>query len=457
MLKLNSNIVLEIETVTAEIIDKCIEENTFSNPVFIANEQNRRSNRDIEETITTYRHKEGYLILPRGYMRDLLGAFQVADITPSIIDERASAQCSYPDRLKGIELRNYQERAVDAAGMFDQGVIVSPTGSGKSFIGLEIIRQKGQKALIIVHRAELARQWATVIEERLGITAGFIAGDEWNLGDEITIAMVQTLASREDETKGLSNSFGTIIADEGHHIPSSTFFSVIGLLNAKYRYGLSATPNRRDGLEQVIYRAVGPAIATIEKQEVENVGATVPATVIPIETGHNPGLVNSWHEYLESISHNLGRNKIILDLATKADGAALVLVDRVTHAEQLSAMLEKVGISHVLAHGGVDRDGLMDKIKSSRLTIGTTGILGEGVDVSIWGTLIMGAPISSEIKLMQAVGRVVRPFPGKEQAIVYDLRDDCGFSGSSFKKRFEIYKKNNIWVDFKGSQRMAGQ
>jgi type I site-specific restriction-modification system R (restriction) subunit len=69
----------------------------------------------------------------------------------------------------------------------------------------------------------------------------------------------------------------------------------------------------------------------------------------------------------------------------------------------------------------------------------------------------MGAPISSEIKLMQAVGRVVRPFPGKEQAIVYDLRDDCGFSGSSFKKRFEIYKKNNIWVDFKGSQRMAGQ
>jgi type I site-specific restriction-modification system R (restriction) subunit len=62
--------------------------------------------------------------------------------------------------------------------------------------------------------------------------------------------------------------------------------------------------------------------------------------------------------------------------------------------------------------------------------------------------LIMASPISSEIKLMQAIGRVVRAHPGKKNALIYDLKDDCGFSGASFKKRFEIYRKNEIWVEF---------
>ena len=161
---------------------------------------------------------------------------------------------------------------------------------------------------------------------------------------------------------------------------------------------------------------------------------------------------------MDAITDSTERNLLILNLAQKTDGAVLILVDRVAHAEHLSKMLTLLGTEHALAHGQLnkkDRENVMEQIKTAKLTIGTTSLLGEGLDISVWGTLILGAPISSEIKLLQAIGRIVRPANGKEKALVYDLKDDCAFSGSSFKKRFEIYKKNKIWVEFNGNKKAA--
>jgi superfamily II DNA or RNA helicase len=286
----------------------------------------------------------------------------------------------------------------------------------------------------------------------MGIKSSFIGDGHWEIGDLITIGMVQTLASREEEAKALSNAFGLVLLDEGHHAPASTFFDVLGLLSSKYRYSVSATPNRRDGLEKMIYLCVGPILANIDKDEVEGMGSTVPVTVFSIKTGFKPGLLNSWSEYLDTLTTNTNRNMLIIDLVQQSEEPTLVLVDRVAHAEQLSDMLNRRAVEHVVAHGRIgkkDREIVMDKIKSAKVTVGTTSLLGEGLDVSCWAKLIMGAPISSEIKLMQAIGRIVRPDHGKERAFVYDLKDDCGFSGASFNKRMEIYKKNKIWVEFR--------
>ena len=448
-LKLNSNIVLKYNK--DEILNQCIKENTFENPIYVSNEENGRSNWNTERFITTYRHEDDSIVLPRGYMRDLLKILKEHDITPEIIDERVCSHCHYPEKLNEVTLRSYQTRAVDEAMKFDQGAIISPTGSGKSLIGLEIIRRRGQKAIIIVHRSELAKQWIRVIEERLGIKAGFIGDGEWVIGDQITVAMVQTLASSENGVKLVSDSVGMVLVDEGHHLPSDQFFSITNLLAAKYRYMMSATVERRDGLETMIYRAIGPSIANISREEVEELGATVPATVIQIQTGFNPGLVNSWSEYLDTLTTSTERNIRITELARQSDGYCLILVDRVAHTEQLSEMLTRRNIDHVVAHGKIskkEREGVMERIKTAKLTIGTTSLLGEGLDVSAWDTLIMGAPISSEIKLLHAVGRIVRPSKGKEKAVVYDLKDECGFSGASFNKRFAIYKKNKILVQF---------
>jgi superfamily II DNA or RNA helicase len=448
-LKLTVKERLFIESPSEELRSRIIKDNTFANPKYEANAQHGYSNWQTKETIETFKNLNGGVSLPRGYARDLIAIFHEEGISISIEDLRVTRPVEFPP-LRAT-LRPYQEQAVEKALQSSQGVIVAPTGSGKTLIGLEIIRQRQQKTLIIVHRSDLAQQWADVILDRLGLKASFISNGRFAVGDKITIAMIQTLSSKADEAKKLGDEFGLVLVDEVHHIPAETFSEVIGWMSAKYLYGLSATLERRDGLEPMIYRGIGPAIATISKAEVEELGAIVPLAVTAMNTGFDPGSVSSWSEYLDTLTTATERNQLIIDLAIKAADPVLILVDRVAHAEQLSEMLSQRNVDHVLAHGQLkadERSSAMDRIKTAQLTIGTTSLLGEGLDVSAWSVLILASPISSEIKLKQALGRIVRPAVGKERGIVYDLKDDCGFAGHSFKSRFEIYKKNKIWVNF---------
>jgi superfamily II DNA or RNA helicase len=431
-----------------DIYSHIIKDNTFANPKYVANERNGYSNWQTQRSIETFKCIPGGLSVLRGYAPSLINLCNNIGAETCIEDLCVTHPTTFPSL--SVELRHYQKRAVEQALNVDQGVIVSPTGSGKSLIGLEIIRQRGQKTLIIVHRADLAKQWIDVIKERMGLKAGLIGDGRFEIGEQITVGMIQTISSK-DEAKKLGDAFGLVLVDEAHHIPAESFSDAIGGMSAKFLYGLSATVGRRDGLEQMIYRCIGPAIATVSKAEVEALGATVPLSVVSVQTDFNPGPVNSWNEYLDTLTASTARNLLIVDLARRSPDPVLILCDRVAHAEQLSEMLYKRGTEHVIAHGKLkaeDRGAAMVKIKTAHITIGTSGLLGEGLDVASWSVLIMASPISSEIKLMQALGRIVRPAQGKEQGLVYDLRDDCGFAGSSFKNRFAIYKKNNIWVEF---------
>ena len=104
-----------------------------------------------------------------------------------------------------------------------------------------------------------------------------------------------------------------------------------------------------------------------------------------------------------------------------------------------------------LAHGSISREErttLMGRVRSARITVATTSLIGEGIDVSHWENLIIASPISSEVKLLQAIGRVLRPNEGKELGSVLDLIDNCGFSGASLKNRLTIYRKHNIKFSF---------
>jgi len=440
---------VSVSSPSGNLYSSIIKDNTFANPKYVSNIQYGYSNQKINEKIETFSRFDGGIALPRGYLQDLLNICDEEGIITTVKDLRATNNTTFP--LLNVKLRPYQKRAVNEAMLVDQGIIVSPTGSGKTLIGLEIIRQRKQKTLIILHRADLARQWSDVIFDQFGIKAGMISEGNFEIGEEITIAMVQTLSSKSEETRDISELFGLILVDENHHIPAQSFSQVVGSLSARYAYGLSATLGRSDGLEEIIYRSIGNIVATVTREEVEALGSTVPITVQSIKTGFNPGSLGSWNDYLNSITDNKKRNSLILSLACKSSSPSLILTDRVEHAEILSKMLDSRNIDHVLAHGKLktkERVKAMASIQEAKITIGTAGLLGEGLDVSGWGVLIMANPISSEIKLMQAIGRIVRPAKGKTKALVCDLTDDCGFAGSSFKKRFEIYKKNKIWVKF---------
>ena len=427
-------------------------ENTFRNPVYQKNESYGYSNAGVSPTIKAFKVDESGVSLPLGYLENLIELLKESSLSFEIQDERVSSHITRRIGLKDVSLRPYQKRAVNEALKGDRGVIVSPTGSGKTIIGLEIISRRKQRALILVHRKELALQWEQVILDRLGVKPGLIGGGVWKEGKEITIALIQTLASRKEQLDEIKQSYGLILVDEVHIIAAATFFDTVSRLPARYCYGLSATVNRRDGLEALIYRGIGPVISKIQRQEVEDLGATIPANVQVINTEFTPACCENWNDYINCICYSSARNNLIADLIQNhVKGAVLCLVDRIEHGESLSKILEAKAIQHTLVHGSlnkIDREAAMSQIRTAQVTIGTTGLLGEGLDYSHWSALVMASPISSEIKLMQAIGRIIRPGEGKEAGLVYDLKDDCAFAGSSFKSRFSIYKKHKIWVEF---------
>ena len=189
-----------------------------------------------------------------------------------------------------------------------------------------------------------------------------------------------------------------------------------------------------------------PGVAT-DRSAVEDVGGTVPATVKVLQTDFAPVDIDSWGDFIDQMVANDERNAYVVSVATKSATKmpTLVLVDRVAHAVELSALAGDC----VLIHGGLskqERATAMAKAKTARLTIGTTGLLGEGLDIAQWAALIMASPISSRTKLLQAMGRVVRPSVGKVRAFVADFADNHPLAFSSLGKRRAIYNAEKIQV-----------
>ncbi|HIJ22767.1 MAG: DEAD/DEAH box helicase [Gammaproteobacteria bacterium] len=418
-------------------------ENEWPNPQIKIAENMGRYSAHLPPLVEVWSEEEGKLILPRGYLDQLLEQFTPATIQ----DLRTVAPVDMP-QIEGVTYRGYQQELLDRAYRHEQGTLVSPTGSGKSLMGMALIAHHGQRSLILVNSKELASQWKQEIKKWMGIEAGTVGGGKWVEGEEITVVMLQTLHRNTQKAVELFSRHGLTLVDETHRIAAQTFSEVIGWSSTLYRYGLTATPHRRDGLHDLIHRSVGDVIATIHPDQVEQQGGIVPATVKVIQTGFTPSwAVDSWSEYITELVESADRNLLIAIIASQASESAptLILTERVDHVGYIAANLD--GALEI--HGKLpakERRSRIERIAEHQITIGTTGLLGEGLDVSGWGVLIMATPISSKVRLLQAIGRVIRPHPGKQRGYIADLVDDHGFSGSSRNKRLSIYEERGFDV-----------
>jgi len=436
---------LKLTDASPELAELVLSANTYSNPAYAEALRVGRSVWRVPAEICTYRDDrecDGNIVLPRGYLSELLTLLPKG--TP-LEDGRTQAKVPFPE-FQGVTLRPYQKKVVVAASKAEQGVICAPTGSGKTLMGLALLSHLKHRTLVVVHSKELAKQWREVIHDRLGIAAGFIGDGKWTEGEVITIGMLQTLHRNPERTCEMAAQYGTTLVDEVHHVPATTFAEVLSWLPTRYRYGLSATPHRRDGLDVLIHRVVGPTLAQVSTKDVQKAGATVPAVVKIIESGFFPGVVDSWVAFVNALVNDGNRNQLIVDIAEKSalKVPVLVLVERIEHAEFLAAL---VRVPCVLVHGSMpakERAAAMVEIQNANITIGTVGLLGEGLDVAGWGALILASPISSRTRLLQAIGRIVRPHEGKVRGYVADIVDRHPLAMASFRKRCAIYDDQKI-------------
>ena len=367
----------------------------------------------------------------------------------SIIDERRFMP--EVDFTFTGELRDYQVGAIDDVLGSDFGTLEAGTGSGKTVMALNIIAERRQPALVIVHTKELLHQWVSRAQQFLDLEPGEIGifGDGKKvLGDRLTIGMVQTLRGCVDQ---VADHVGHVIIDEVHHVPASTFKDVLSAVDCRYQLGLTATPYRRDGLGKLIEWFVGPVVHRVARGRLMDTGAILRPQIITRRTDFwgRTDPAAQWGRFVTELLGDEARNRLIckdIEGETRRGSTCLVLSDRVDHCERLRSMLENRSIEARLLTGKVPRrtrQEVVELIEAGALPciIGTSSLCGEGLDLPTLDALFLSSPIKFTGKVIQLIGRVLRPAPGKSAPRIYDYVDAHGVLGHQAAARQRAYAR----------------
>jgi superfamily II DNA or RNA helicase len=366
-----------------------------------------------------YRELNGKLIIPR---------FYDTSITPPKLSEGEAMNLTFNGTL-----RPHQS---DALKKFKgNGVLCLPCGQGKTITALAICAKMKKKTLIIVHKEFLASQWT----ERIGqffsdSSIGLIQGSKWDTdGHQFVIAMIQTLCTREFAEDAF-DIFGMVVIDEAHHIGAPAFSQVMLRMTPKYTLGLSATPERKDGLTRILYWFLGPAFYTLENAP-ENFEINKVDFDDPIAFRQPPHITKIGKICMSTMVTELttidSRNALILKLIKSAQERgrkSLVLSDRRIHCEYLYSNLDPEKTS--LHMGGTKGFPCV----GGGTLISTFSLAYEGLDIPELDTIFLCTP-HSDIK--QAVGRITRSKTNCKE--IWDIVDNWSIFKTMWYKRKKIY------------------
>ena len=366
-------------------------------------------------------------------------------------DIRTAGPTIEPIRL-GPSLRPYQHEAIEAAlkAPGEHGVIVAPCGAGKTQIGIAIAARLGLRTLVLVHTLDLAEQWRTRVSDVCGVRAGLVGDGVVDDAPEIpvVVATMQTLATWEwARRQAWGRGFGLVLVDEAHHSPCATLIEVLSSMPARWRFGLTATPDREDGLTPILHWLCGPVAHRITHAELDRAGAILIPELRRVQTGWEPDDVDApWATTISDLTMEPDR-EALLDREIQsllADGRrVLVLSDRVEHCRSIAsrhggeALVGAVSAKRRLAILAAAREGTL------RLVTGTA-VADEGLDVPGLDAVVLSTPSRALGRVEQRIGRVMRPEPDKRRPVVVDLVDAWGPLRHQARLRMDAYRRLGI-------------
>ncbi|SFW48705.1 DEAD/DEAH box helicase [Chitinophaga sancti] len=446
---LNNVITIARNGLPVILISYLREELNIANTEFFIRQKTGKSTYKSKRYFKFIEETSDHIIIPRGFIRNLLDFCKNKNIVYKLEDQRKQQ----PNQLYRFEatLRDYQQIGVFTTENKHIGVIVAPPGSGKTLIGLKIIANKQQPALIVVHRKQLMEQWAERITTFLGIPdheIGKIGQGKYKPGKLITLATIQSLAKAisNESNQDLTSSFGTILIDECHHIPAETYHATIQQFKSYYQYGLTATPFRKYSDGKLIFIHLGEVIAEIDSHQVTSAPQ---ATIIIRDTSLNVPF-NQKTDRFETLSkilvHDSTRNNLILkDIIKELSSGKrmVVLTERKEHIDSLYQYLKQSYEAITLSgeDSATSRDTKWKLLKSGnyQVLITTGQFFGEGSDLNNATCLFLVYPFSFEGKLIQYIGRVQR---SEIAPVIYDYRDiRIDYLNKLFLKRNTYYRK----------------
>jgi superfamily II DNA or RNA helicase len=230
----------------------------FQNPEFYKKQKLRLSTSLTPRIICCAEEFPKHLGIPIGLFDELHELLEKVGIKPEVTDKSFSGT-ELKVNFHG-QLSTVQKEAVSKILLYNRGVFVAPSGSGKTVVGISIIASRSVNTLILVNRRPLMEQWRNQLASFLEIDhakIGQIGGGKDKRTGLLDVAMLQSLF-RNKQVSDLVAEYGQIIVDECHHLPAFTFEQVLRQAKAKYVLGLTATPYRRDGHQPIILMQCGP-------------------------------------------------------------------------------------------------------------------------------------------------------------------------------------------------------
>lgn len=452
-----------LTNVSPDFMEKIKADLTFENPAYAQVQKfSKYSYTKVPPYLTYYQQKRATVRVPIGY--------NLSEIPVTKIDRRVCPKVEYPPFM--LTLRKSQEEAVSAYLTMNKkvtlnGSIQMPTGKGKSILGLYLAQALSVRTLIVVHKDDLVTGWKKDIELAFGgkVNVGLIKAKNRRVGHTLTIATVQTLNRLStQELEELYDTFGLVIQDEMHHCPASSF-AVVSNFNARYKLGLTATPERNDGLSHIMNLYFGGFCYRYKAEAGDTDILPVKVIVKSLHYKFNPvcekgkkGYQIALYEYPNNYVLKEGQKYIseipfeqrptlnfqtVDDYTVKAilpdvckqifeeykkGHSCVVFFTQKEHCRLCQSLLaEVVPVEDIGMYYGdnKDNDSILKIAEQKRkfITITTYAKATEGTNVKQWEVEFLVSSINNEKNTEQAVGRIRRAKEGKlNPVILYDYR-----------------------------------
>ncbi|WP_148623800.1 DEAD/DEAH box helicase [Aliarcobacter cryaerophilus] len=429
---LDSGINFPIQSLSKSFISKLKSFASFENPQIKLLLSLRKPLYNTPKYLKGYEESSKFLTLPRGLKEKLFEYLNYNLVKYKIIDNRVFEKIETKRIL--FTLRAEQEDAIKEILKYDSSICVAPPGFGKTLIGAKIFEQRAVKTLIIVNKNMLLDQWISRFVDYFGYKKsdiGFLGKSQNRLNGNIDIATMQSLNNISE----LVENYTQVIVDECHHIPALTFEQIVKNFKGKYILGLSATPNRKDELDPILYQQLGSISYEYKKPKTHTNRLLVIKTEFTSSADNYAAIIN------ELVSNEDRNRQIVKTIKENINRKILLLSDRIEHLNLLENILKEEKIDFVSVHGSQNKKEQvenMQKVKTSSLILATSSFFGEGIDFPHLNTIIFATPISFYGRLIQYLGRIGR---GNQECLAIDFLDSKNaMLNSTYKKRLEGYK-----------------
>ena len=399
------------------------------------------------------------LILPFGTLNDI---FPMIKNSPIIDGFKTPISIDYG---QAVPLYPYQEVAVKQAYNARYGILQSKAGSGKTQMGIALIKQFGRRALWLCHTLDLVKQSKERAERYMDSSLiGTITEGKVNIGDGVTFATIQTMCKLD--LAQYKDMWDVLVVDECHRVAGSPtavtqFSKVLNSLSARHKYGLSATVHRADGMIVATYALLGKVVYTVPDETIAD--KVMRVGIKPISTGvqihsrclNTDGTLN-YTRLINYLCENEDRTNLIANyIFEERKHSCLILSDRLEHLSNIIDALPLPLQEHAVMISGkmtskkgkAEREQAIEDMRTGKkkYLFATYSLAREGLDIPCLDRLFLTTPQKDYAVITQSIGRIARTCEGKSEPICYDFVDDIGYLVKSYRKRCTSYKKNDCY------------